>query len=405
MSFMHAYYHSFPKNHKYIFCRIGHSPQLQWVVWCGMNEGMPGAANRGKRLGGVALCVLLSLLLHGAVAWWLCSVGGHFMAGAMVRASGRVLRGQRTLQIVRAEEQPAEASRKAWVKTDPSVDEKVPQKADFIGARSSVASGSEFSPKRTSEAPVPTQNGEEIEDELVTFDQARQTGELEQPPTRTLPSQQAAAEAIPTPGESQQHQSDAASVTASQKTRQGAEDELRLSGGRLHKTDAMQERKAPITIEAQVRGRMREGVGRQQRPTYDPALADHMQGKAFRTYERRTRSTGRFVIGSRPALNVASTPQGRYEEEIYRRIAYFWYLACDDHRGDIIPGSVVVSLRINERGLLENMDLVRRRGASVIQQSFTFGAIRRAELPPMPAAVRSEIAGDVLELIFTFNFD
>ncbi len=356
-------------------------------------------------MGRVALSMLLSLLFHGAVAWWLCSVSDHFMAGAMVREGGQSLHGQRTLQIVRAEEKPTEADRKAWVKTDPRVDEKVPQKADFIGARSSVASGSEFSPKRMSEAPVPTQNGEENKDELVTFDQARQTGELEQPPTRTLPPQRAAAEAIPTSGESQRQKSDSVGVTASQKAKQGAEDELRLSEGKLHKTDAVRERKAPITIEAQVREATQRNVGKQRLSVYDPALAEHMQGKAFRTYERRTRSTGRFVIGSRPALNVASTPQGRYEEEIYRRVAYYWYLACDDHRGDIIPGSVVVALRINERGLLENMDLVRRRGASVIQQSFTFGAIRRAELPPMPAAVRSEIAGDVLELIFSFNFD
>ena len=73
--------------------------------------------------------------------------------------------------------------------------------------------------------------------------------------------------------------------------------------------------------------------------------------------------------------------------------------------GDIIPGSVVVSLRINADGLLENMELVRRRGASMIQQSFTFGAIRNASLPPMPSQVRREMHGDLLELIFTFNFD
>jgi hypothetical protein len=51
------------------------------------------------------------------------------------------------------------------------------------------------------------------------------------------------------------------------------------------------------------------------------------------------------------------------------------------------------------------MDLVRRHGAGVIQQSFTFRAIRRATLPPMPSTVRQEIVGELLELIFTFNFD
>ena len=51
------------------------------------------------------------------------------------------------------------------------------------------------------------------------------------------------------------------------------------------------------------------------------------------------------------------------------------------------------------------MNLITRRGASVIQQSFTFGAIRQAQLPPMPPAVQKELIGEQLELIFTFNFD
>ena len=49
--------------------------------------------------------------------------------------------------------------------------------------------------------------------------------------------------------------------------------------------------------------------------------------------------------------------------------------------------------------------IITRRGAGIIQQSFTFGAIRQAQLPPMPPAVQRELIGNQLELIFTFNFD
>ena len=363
------------------------------------------AVSRAKRMRRVALCVLLSALLHAFIAWWLCSTSELLTGRNATDLIRRPARADRLVQILREKERAAETEQKPWVKTDPEVEEKIPKQADFTGARNSVASGSEFSPRRSSDAPVPTQNGEEDQDELVTFDQARQSGELDKPQDSVQPPQQAAAQAAQKPGDASQEQPREASVPILQKPEQGEESELRLSEGKLGETGALQGENAPIIIEARVRADTADGTGRQQRPVYDPSLAEHMQGKAFRTYERRTRSTGRFVIGSRPALNVASTPLGRYEEEIYRRIAYYWYLACDEHRGDVIPGSVVVALRINTRGMLENMDLVRRRGASVIQQSFTFGAIRRAALPPMPVPVQNEVVGDVLELIFTFNFD
>lgn len=142
-----------------------------------------------------------------------------------------------------------------------------------------------------------------------------------------------------------------------------------------------------------------------RRRYYDPALSAEAQRPGFRTEERRTRSSGRFIFGKGASLNVAATPRGQYEAEIYRRVARLWYAACDDHRGDIIPGRLTISLRLDKHGRLVNMHLLSRSGASVSQQSFTFAAIRRAALPAMPAAVQQDMVGDLLELIFTFHFD
>jgi hypothetical protein len=140
---------------------------------------------------------------------------------------------------------------------------------------------------------------------------------------------------------------------------------------------------------------------------YDPSLAEWAQPHkpGFRTHERRSRSSGRFIFGRGAALNVLSTPRGEYEALVYRRVAHFWYMACDDHRGDIIPGKITISLRIDKRGRLDSMALIKRSGASISQQSFTFKAIRRASLPPMPPEVQTDVVGRLMELIFEFNFD
>ena len=100
-----------------------------------------------------------------------------------------------------------------------------------------------------------------------------------------------------------------------------------------------------------------------------------------------------------------STPRGMYEALVYRRVAHFWYMACDEHRGDVIPGTITISLRINKRGQIDSMALIRRSGASISQQSFTFKAIRKASLPPMPQEVQADVIGELMELIFEFNFD
>ena len=146
-------------------------------------------------------------------------------------------------------------------------------------------------------------------------------------------------------------------------------------------------------------------AGARPRVFYDPSLAESRQAPGFRTHERRSRSSGRFVLGRGAALNVASTPRGMYEALIYRRIAHFWYFACDEHRGDIIPGKITISLRITKRGKIDSMALIKRTGASISQQSFTFKAIRRASLPPMPQEVQADVIGNLMELIFEFNFD
>lgn len=383
------------------------------VSYCIMQQEMSAR----RKMARVALCVVVSLLVHGVMGWGLLALmsGEGKGRGSRWRDAGKAA--QRVLQVVR---EAVEEQQKPFAKTDPDAEEAVPVEADFVGKRNAVASGAADAPERRSEDPVPTQDGEEDTGDMVTFDQERQDGDREHdgkvaaqqespavgappPVLPPLPPQPEVADAEAAPEDVEAPEEGALSVLPQPLVADG---DMRLKPTENEPKEAVLPPlpQPPVAGVAPVLHALPPGMAG---AVYDPSLAEHMQPQTagFRTRERRTRSTGRFVIGSKPSLNVASTPMGRYEEEIYRRIAYYWYIACDDHRGDIIPGSVVISLRINARGQLANMDLVRRRGASMSQQSFTFAAIRRAALPPMPPAVRQEMVGDLLEMIFQFNFD
>lgn len=372
-------------------------------------RGMQQEEQNRKRATRVLACLLMSLILHAALAA-LCLRLPAPEPGKGVRGHRPDRKETRMIQLLRPVAEPKQEPEKQrpFAKTSPDQPEEKPQQADFEGARNNRAGGERT--EKMSDAPVPTMKGEEKE-EIVTFNQERQDGDVESEgkmtpaPSPTLPVPPGVSspddrqeEAPPSPPHLQEPAPDKQEPAPNSRhpAPEGESSDLNLH---LTKEQALT---APDATPPDFSPK-----GVPVPPSvvpYDPSLADHAQ-PGFRSHERRSRSTGRFVLGRHPALNVAATPRGKYEELIYRRIARYWYIACDEHRGDIIPGSLTISLRLDRRGRLSSMELVNRRGASVIQQSFTFGAIRKAALPPMPPQVQSGLVGDLLELIFEFHFD
>lgn len=387
---------------------------------------------RPGRASAISLCVLLSLLLHTALAWVVLQIPrpAHQKTAQQTRAP-------RLVKVVRKKEKPTppqdEQKERAVVKTNPDAPQVAPERPEFEGNRDSRAASDPDSRDKLADREAPAMTGREQE-EMVTFDETRQDGDLkhegkrETTPSQPAPQQDtqdtvAAQEAeMPAPGTPQPTENPAqepgtdlmdlvqqGALTVNPLTEVDDEQGLRLNPADMPSTSPL-EMHAARTGQPDATGDKPELVQPQQRRSapvvyYDPSLADHMQPEGFRTNENRTRSSGHYTIGRHAALNVEATPRGEYEAEIYRRIAYQWYLQCDEHCGDIIPGRITISLRLLRNGSIANMDLIHRRGASVSQQSFTFTAIRCASLPPMPAAVQKSFAGDKLELIFDFNFD
>lgn len=395
---------------------------------------------RQKHIPRVLLCVALSLLLHlllGLIILLIPPQEKHqrkktvrkARAVKVVRSAARqkadALRKQQKATPPRQEpRQPSE--QKPVVKTSADTPQARPDEPEYEGKRDTRAASDPDARHRASAAHAPAMNGEEKK-ELVTFDQERQEGALEhegrkhtpappvppapqQPPTPPVPP-------APAPADGQQHGSEAPAARG-QETEDAKTDATKsltlnddLSGQlKLQQADKAEAQKEQEAARKGMSGGTGQSPAPQVKPRrtrvfYDPSLADWAQKPGFRTYERRSRSSGRFVFGRGAALNVVSTPRGAYEALVYRRVAHFWYIACDEHRGDIIPGKITISLRITKRGQIDSMALIKRSGASISQQSFTFKAIRKASLPPMPPEVQADVIGKLMELIFEFNFD
>lgn len=340
--------------------------------------------------------------------------GHRARAIQVVRTAARQQADAMHPQLPPAPEKPETPhTKRPTVKTSTDTPQAVPDQPEYEGKRSTRAASSPDARHRASAAHAPAMDGEE-KDELVTFDQERQDGDLEhegkaQQQQPSPPAPEPAGELPEVHDSAQPQGQDAADAQADATQALTLTDD---TSGQLKLRDAETERAEQEQLSARrgIPGGMEEApTARAESPRvfYDPSLAEWAQPQkpGFRTHERRSRSSGRFVFGRGAALNVVSTPRGAYEALVYRRVAHFWYMACDDHRGDIIPGKITISLRIDKRGRIDSMALIRRSGASVSQQSFTFKAIRQATLPPMPPEVQADVIGKLMELIFEFNFD
>jgi len=354
-----------------------------------------------KRVTRVLACLLLSLILHAALAALFLRLPAPEQSRDF-RVPRRDREEIRMIQLLRPDSQPEQEKQHPFAKTSPDQPEELPRQADFEGARNNRADGE--ATEKASDNPVPTMKGEEKE-EIVTFNQERQDGDVE-----TAGKMTPAPPPVPpgiSPSDDRQGSTDNQQDSPDKRQDNPNDQQDDRRSAPEEESDDLNLRLPPERTLTAPGSRPPDFSGVPVPPSvvpYDPSLADHAQ-PGFRSHERRSRSTGRFVLGRHPSLNVAATPRGKYEELIYRRIARYWYIACDEHRGDIIPGSLTISLRLDRRGRLSSMELINRRGASMIQQSFTFGAIRKATLPPMPPQVQAGLVGDLLELIFEFHFD
>lgn len=351
-------------------------------------------------------CLLCSLLLHAAGGGLLLLLPPSRRQTGQDAASTPAQ--QRRFITLKKADIPAAAQELPFAKTNPDLDESRPETPTHQSRRNSRAASDPNARHLYSEKDAPAVEGQEDDGDAL-FRQEHQDGDITHEGKKETTPPPAPQQEASQQGQEEGNDDDSAPPAAPAETIEKPFSEQEQGSATPARSTEHLAPELTMPAKGEPEGD-RQQQSQQRTPrriVYDPSLssASTHQAPGFRTQEHATRSSGRFIFGKGAALDVAATPRGLYEAEVYRRVAKMWYRACADHCGDIIPGKLIVSVRLEKSGHLAGMALITRRGASVSQQSFTFQAIRRAELPPMPAVLQREVVGDVMELIFHFHFD
>lgn len=365
------------------------------------------------------VCLLLSLFVHGALAAILILTLPQGTPQPKNRGGNK----KYTLTLTRPQDNgqqksPEQEENKPFIKTDSERPQLKPKEADFEGARDARAEGMDIK-SRQDDTPAPTMEGE-IKEERNVLEQKRQDGDVQHEqevsqepapqPEAAENCEEAPSDAPPLPpqeetpqAEQQPEQQEEPQTESEQAKEETPEEEATItpSPAETEKTAKESSSPQPPAPKASLYPQ-RSGV---RRPVYDPSQAPHAQSPGLRTEEKRSRSTGHFVIGKRPSWDVDATPRGEYEALVYRLIASKWYFACDRHRGDITPGTLIILLRLDTKGRIVDMKCVSKRGAGILQESFTYKSIRQAQFPPMPPEVVKSLKGEQMEFFITFDFN
>lgn len=125
---------------------------------------------------------------------------------------------------------------------------------------------------------------------------------------------------------------------------------------------------------------------------------------AFTGNQSKTAIQGNISRNGQSALDVSDSPMGRYQAQISRAVELEWQRNCVKHRDFITPGYLTVRFFVADDGRVKSVQFLGDSETGEVQKGFTLNAIRNAPIPTMPSAVKKEMGGDALELIFNFYF-
>jgi hypothetical protein len=382
-------------------------------------KGMPGAdAKNGTddaRLWAVALCVsvLLNLLL---LAW--VSIEAIQSELARKNKPPVAFQPEQTVQIFpemlqRIEEKPAEAKQPEappqLARTTPDQESaEPPASRRFIGERNTQAT-SDRAP--TSDDNSISQAGREARpgEAPETTESRYSDGRLDSAPAVPSPPAEAASLPPETPAMTE------AETSKGEKSPDPGEAEKAEPAIRETILDGPNPIDTPVA-KSEVREDLKPREETKARDGAPDAMAEKKveelpkpkptpaSDPAFSGNQSKTAIQGNISRTGRSALDVADSPMGRYQAQISRAVELEWQRNCVKHRDFITPGFLTVRFFVAEDGRVRSVQFLGDSETGQVQKGFTLNSIRNAPIPAMPPAVKKEMGGDALELIFNFYF-
>ena len=289
----------------------------------------------------------------------------------------------------------ATAAKPDFARTSEDQTAAVPEKSRFIGERNTQAT-SDRSPDLTAPA-LPSQAGLE-RDDLETTTSTYQDGSLgsDQPaePLETLPTPPSPA--VPEPALATDSSAGEMSETP------GADDSKPSPPATAKLLEGTSPVDVPVPQDPAETTAIKPTPPR--RPKSATAAPKPATDPGFKGYQRKSAIVGSISRTGRSALDVADSPLGRYQAVISRAVEQEWQRNCVRHRDFITPGFLTVRFFVETSGKVRTVQFVGTMETGEVQKGFTLSAIRDAEIPAMPAAVKKDFAKEPLELIFNFYF-
>lgn len=302
------------------------------------------------------------------------------------------------------------------VRTSPDQASTIPPASRrFIGERNTQATSD--SAPAPSAPNLPSQSGREPvrPDELETTENQYQDGQLEKPPSPPTPPS-----AKPSPPAPATPPSPPAQTAKGEETNNPG-DFLRSELGSRHELlqgpDPLEVPIPEVNLanlpEPQITKNARQGSETGKKDASETKQAPRelptpprppIDDPAFAGNQSKTAIRGNISRSGRSALDVADSPMGRYQSKISRAVELTWQRYCVKHRDFITPGYLTVRFFVQADGSVSSVEFVGDLQTGEVQKGFTLDSIRNAPIPKMPPAVRKEMAGDALELIFNFYF-
>lgn len=134
------------------------------------------------------------------------------------------------------------------------------------------------------------------------------------------------------------------------------------------------------------------------------AAGERGRENGFAREASRTRIQGTIGRVGASSVDVEDTAKGRFMAKVNKQIEREWQRQCILRREHILPGVISISFVMDPSGDVSSFRFDSRLAGGAIQEGFTMIAIQKADLPPMPEEMKTELNGSSLEMSLTFFF-